>query len=555
MKKLILTFTFIYTTFAFSYFEIEDRQSFKRECINNKKFTAPNYNISCGKYFHHYNSSAKVRPSSRRANIRISHFNSLHPGMSKSRFKDYELVAEVLSQFDIIAVTELIPNMAENEKTNNRVANFAREIPSDIKRRVALIQKLEREQRSRYSVQRERDIALEKAIVSSLRSDLKRLNDVYKEPGYLRILNALRSLRDGNNWALIISSTPEGRESNHTKELIGYYYRANVVAPITTPYCMNRGLQEASKGYACHPMMDRKDLGEDKSFIFSRRPFLTSFKAGNFQTTLMAAHSIYEAPKFGESWTKRVLMSAFDETNVSRLPVGLDSDNYARYAELKVMLEFMEKRSHWMRRDPVLLGDFNLESSNQYMDEVISEWRGARMFIDKPTSVSEAKFDKNGKRTNGVSSNYDHIILKPHTSSECMSSSYSLDGGVYNFLNLPRSKDFIGRRYKVRNETQYSRGRYSVNKAKYRSLVAKYVEPIKNLKDPILTIARKKFTYKKKYSKTAPGIVPHKREIREQTLNFVSRILESQKVNETYYGFYKQVISDHLPIYMRCRIN
>ena len=554
MKKILLTFIFLHSLSALAYFEISDVASFKKECLNNNKFTNPNYSISCGRYFHHYNSSARVRPSSRRSNIRISHFNSLHPGIGKTRFKDYELVAEMLSQFDIIAVTELIPSMSANERTNKRVANFAREIPPEIRRREALISKLKREQRSRHSVVREREIALEEKIVSNMKSDLNRLREVYQVPGYLKILNALRALNDGNNWALIISATPEGRETNETKELVGYYYRANVVSPVNTPYCSKRDQADSSKAYACHPLFDRRDMGENKDFIFSRRPFMASFKAGNFQTTLMAAHSIFDAPNWGSSWTERVLMAAFDKRNVYRLPVGLDSSNYARYAELKVMLEFINRRKGDLKRDPILLGDFNLESNNSYMDDVIRTWDGADIFIDKPTSASKSKYNSDGSKTNGVSSNYDHIILNPRTTSECMASSNTLDGGVYNFLNLPASKDLVAKRYKVRYESKFSRGRYAINSRKYEQLVRTYVEPIKNLSNPIYTIGRKKFIYKREHSKTAPAIVPNRSENREQTLYFKSRILESQKVNDTYYYFYQQIISDHLPIYVRCRI-
>lgn len=556
MKNITALILFTFSFSALAYFEIKDVASFSEECTNNKEFTNPNYKIECGRHFHHYNSSASVRSSSRRRNIKISHFNALHPGMSKTRFKDYDLVAKMLSQFDIIAVTELIPSMAASLQTNIRVADFARSAPREIRVREAEIATLTREQRSKHSVTRERRINLQKQIVANIKNDLKKLNRVYKAPGYLKILNSLRALNDGNNWSLIISSTPEGRESNDTKELVGYYYKANIIKPTNTPYCLDRNLKNGSKAYACHPLFDRRDLGSDKSFILSRRPFMASFKAQNFHTTLISSHSLYESPKLGNAWRSRVLRAAFNKISTKDLPTGINEGNYVRFAELKVTLEFIQKKLRTSNKDIVMLGDYNLESKNQFMDEVIKTWNGARLFIDKKTSVKEFRYEKDGRTpTNGVSSNYDHFILDPRKTSECMRSANSLDGDVYNFLNQPSHLDFIAKKYKVRLESRFRSGKYSIDRQKYQKLIQQFVEPIKSLKKPIYTIGRKKFTYQGKHSLTGPAIVYDRNEMEEQTSHFASRILDSQRSNDSYYGFYKQLISDHLPIYMSCSIN
>lgn len=558
MKKLLIILTFAYSALSLSYFEVKDLHRFKEECQNNIKFTSPNYEIDCGRNFHHYNSKARVRPSNRRQTVKISHFNALHPGMSKTRFKDYHLVAKMLSQFDIIAVTELIPSMSNHLQTNRKVADFAKEMPLEIKRHEDIVKKLEIEQSYRHSIVRDRELHLQRMIIKNIKKDLNRLNDVYKAPGYLRILNELRALNDGNNWSLILSSSPEGRESNSTKELVGFYYRANLVAPVKNKYCANRNLTNGSQAYACHPLFDRKDLGQDKSFIMSRRPFMASFKAGKFETTLLAAHSIFDSPNLGTPWMEKVLMAAFGEKSSEDLPLGINRGNFARYSELKVTLEFIQRQLSRSREDIVLLGDFNLESKNLFMDEVVKTWQGAKIFIDKKTSVLDYRYQEHRGRkipTYGVASNYDHFFLDPIKTKECMSSPNTLNGDVFNFLNLPASEDFIGKKYKVRIDNNNGRGPYRIDRNKYNRLIRDFVDPMRLGTKPILTIGRKKFTYQGKYSRTSLAIIPDDREMQEQSVHFISRVLESQKVDESYYYFYVQVISDHLPIYMTCEIN
>ena len=190
------------------------------------------------------------------------------------------------------------------------------------------------------------------------------------------------------------------------------------------------------------------------------------------------------------------------------------------------------------------------------MNQVINTWDGAEIYIDKKTSAKKYRYESDSRiETNGVSSNYDHFILHPRKTSECMQSANTLDGDVYNFLNLSGRSDFVGNKYKVRQENRFRNGQYTIDKRKYDQLVKKYVTPLRSMQKPILTIARKKFIYQGKYSLTATGIVPDVAETREQANHFVSRILDSQKSNDTYYYFYQQLISDHLPIYMRCQTN
>ena len=529
--------------------EIEDSASFYEECINNEEFGSLDYNVECGEHFHHYNST-KTRKRNTKGSLRISHFNALHPGNGKTRFKDYELMAKMLSIFDIIAVTELIPAMASELKNNQDVRKFSELIPQSIEQKEREIKKLQREQKKKFSVVREREIKLEKLIIKSHKSDLKNLKGVYRLPGYLKILNALREYTD-DNWSLIISASPEGTLKNPTKELTGFFYKENIVKPIESPYCDNRNLSSNGKSYACHPLFDRRDLGRNKRDVFSRRPFLGSFQSGRFKTTLIGMHSLFDSPE-DSSRKREILRDAFNENSLDVFPVGINNGNYARFAELKVTLDFIDDTLKSQdRNDIILLGDFNLESQNKYMDEVLESWKGSKIFIDDMTSTSDTRFNKRtGEETLGLASNYDHFIFEPRETSECMKSQRKLNGGVFDFINI--KSDFVGHRYKIRNNRKNSSGKYSMNQRLYKKVKRDIIVPFLNSDTPFLEIGRKDFALKGKHKKAALGIIAAEEETADYAEDFYKRVLKSQLQDSTYYNFYKQVISDHLPIYMSC---
>lgn len=542
-------------------FDSLKRSLLVEECKNNNNFLKQKFNVLCEENYHHYNSSAYESYTKTNAmsfgKVRISEFNSLHPGMGKTRFKDYKKVAQMMNRFDIIGITELIPLMAEDLKNNKAVVQFAKDAPQEIIDTKAEIKQLKKDIRKKPSVIKSRKLVLLTSKLKRLQKDFKKINSVYRAPGYLKILEQLHKLKNGKDWALLLAPRGEGAKTSHTLELVGYYYRTTVVKPTINPYCEETRDNDAAKPYACIINMDENDLGSDKQHVFSRRPFMASFMSGNFSFTLISSHIIFDSPK--DQTLMPIYMQAAFNTNSyedfgSRS--GITKNNYARFVETKITLDFIKTYTEkYPFADVIYMGDFNIERKNKFVDTLLQAWPESEMFITEATSTSIRRVDSDDNKTNGVSSNYDHFIFNPNTTNECVNDDGEIKGGAFNFQKS-RFGSYINRVYRVRAGKPDELGVYQMNTEKYQSLMKKYVEPKASLSDPFYTIGNVKHVYEDTtHSITTRGIIKSKKESVDYAKFFKERILDSQLKDDSFYYFYMQLISDHLPIYMECRTN
>lgn len=538
--------------------DYKQRADFVQECLFNKEFLKRDYKIQCEMNFHHYNSSAWRKNYSKskalkKKKIKIAEFNALHPGMTKTLFKDYKKVAQMMNRFDLIGVTELIPLVSNDFRNNQEVVNFMNGTPELIKEINQELSKLRRQQRSRYSVVRNRRILLLGKQLKQLKADLKKVPSLYRHPGYIKILKELRKLKGGKEWALILSPRGEAAPTSPTVELVGYYYRSSIVKPKVNDHCRGVRKYGSASPFACIVEMSKEDLGdEDKSHVFSRRPFMAEFISGNFPFVLLTSHVLFDSPS-DENIMSRMMNSAFGVSTYEDLGIGINKENYARFAEVKVTLDFINRYTKKNpRKDIIFMGDFNLESENQFWPEVMKAWRGSKLYIDEKTSTNQARFHGSGEPTNGVSSNYDHFIFDPNKTKECVNKSKKIQGGAFNFQK-GRFSSYINRMYKVRLEEKDG-VEYLKNLKKYDHVFEKFVAPYaaKNSKK-ILTIGRLTHTLSNpKHRLTSRGIIPSIREMDFYADKFQERVMDSQLSDDTYYYFYEQLVSDHLPIYMSC---
>ncbi|MBI2520386.1 MAG: hypothetical protein HYV97_08205 [Bdellovibrio sp.] len=351
--------------------------------------------------------------------------------------------------------------------------------------------------------------------LSKLSIDLQRKHEIfsqltkeYRIPGYLQLLLKLQEL--DASWSLILSPHGDALEESHTQEMVGYFYRASAIRPRTNSHCRERFQRDSS---ACYPNLYADFMGNDSANLFSRRPFLASFMSEVENFTFLASHVIFESPK-KDAVRKNMIQQTFGVEDIHKLGPGITKANFARFVEIKIMLNLVSKLQ---LDDLIIMGDFNLEGDNPFWPKLLPQDSGMHLLITEETSLSVMRFSQ-GKETHGVSSNYDHFIVNDKTLRECPASAR------INFLSgefAQKVKD----KYLVREEA--AQGPYSLSNEAESKMALRMSEMEARLIDE-----------KNRTSDLA---------------KFKERVFDSQRNDETYYNFFQQLISDHLPIKLECQ--
>lgn len=341
----------------------------EEECLGVKAEQAEdpafvdNLEVTCGKDFHLYASTVETEAPEAGETLRVANFNVYHLGDSQGRFKNYDVMAEIINQWDVISAVELMTPNGASAKIN---ADYRKAVaegvePVDVK-----------------------------PIV----------------PGYIQVLKKLRE-RD-ESWSLVMTPIPLREPGDNASELAGFYFRQSRVELIKTPLCKDVACISAIKD-----LQAANDLG-DKYPDVARLPFAAGFKAGNYDFSAVANHTRFRAPPSGAAPFPGDRPSAF------RL---LETQQIANWIGYKIKSSSADKDVMW-------LGDFNLEYTKmdtvdavtasgapkkevtyaERWSEVLEGFKGAEVGVTREeTSLS----------TEGLVSNYDHIILSPSRTAEC----------------------------------------------------------------------------------------------------------------------------------------
>ena len=499
-------------------------QTYRQQCESIAAYHVQGkYQVDCHYNYHHYNSSASLKAyqkkkllnSPKHRKIRLGGFNMLHPGSEKTLFKDFELLALIIdNEFDLLTGFELIPVNSKQFQHNNRISVYILYYQEALKA-LELNQKLSKEKKRQQKLK--------------ITEDIKRAKLSYILPGYLKILKRLRK-RDPH-WALLMSPRAESSKYWHQKEFIGHYYRASVVRVATNTFCSQevskaKGAQYLGTPFACIPSFDKKI-----NQAFSRKPFIADFESGHFRFTLIASHVIFNSPN-PHNFPKKmadILRPSFQVDSYKSLPTGwgINAKNYARWAEVKLTLGLMDTmRREYGSKNIIYLADFNLEKKEPLWDDILSSsFPGGQVYVGDPTSLSPYK---------GHSKSYDHFIFDPTQTVRCVQEKGSVDSGHIDFFTTDYITERVGRRdyseliwknfmaefdnrYQVSGITQDKQ-----NKSLY------LIKSPPKLKDYSI----KKDKYEKKFQK---------------------KLLNPNPKFDTLYYRYIQVLSDHLPTYLKCR--
>ncbi|EQC49851.1 hypothetical protein [Bacteriovorax sp. DB6_IX] len=470
--------------------------------------------IDCEINYHHFNSkSSQKYYNYKRAlsqkNVRISTFNVYQAGSSRTEFKDLELVAKMMNHWDVVGATELVSVIGIDKKHNEGIQEYIKNLEAEIP-------------------------SLSQSEKAEHRRTIKKLRGQIVLPGYVDILLELRKLDP--SWSLIVSSTEEGAENATIKELGGFYYRAAVVQPQENEYCAK--FYNTSKALGCYPRFDKKTYGKDVAHLFARRPFMANFKSAKFDFSLILTHIVFNAPS-DEEFRKEIIQAAYGVDEYTEVGEGISSRTFARFAEVSHILEMMaQSRKRFKEQDLILLGDFNLESDNPYWNVLFEKYKGIEVKIDKPTSLAQSKTLADDTETEGTSNNYDHFVLDTNETYQCAGKN---SAKIFNFIENS-FRNIIDKKYLIRTEKSYI-DEESGLKMFYLSKYGK--EKAIDSVDRFMKSLEDKVTIKRNQ------IVP-RYDLDVKAEDMIRKLYEPQLYERSYYRYFQETISDHLPVYMNC---
>jgi len=517
------------------------------------------YPVECfTNYSHFFPTNQNTKRSTA---IKIANYNLLHPGTSKALFKDYAIVAKIMNQYDIVAALELLATVGRDEQSNKAVLDLIMNSPD-------MLAKL-KEQRAKLT---------DPAKIQELEMKIRKLNndtraayDLYRAPGYLKVLQELKKLDP--SWGLILTPRGDSALEGSVEELAGYFYRGSTVSLAENPHCKKYAGEGAGFPSACFITLTEDFMGRSLVEHFARRPFMASFKVNNSKFTLVTSHIVFTYSGDEEA-AKDLLKKTFGVESIKDLGPGINQANFARLAEVKNTLEFMEKYKNKYNDSKIMfLSDTNLVSSNAFWPQVLNSFTRSELLIKEPTTISPGRYLANGKETNGVANDYDHFILDKKTFSNCN------DGEVYNYFKSGISSD-IDRKYGIRQEIvgfQNKQFDKSFNSTSYSPLTNQPVSGSDVLEGDIPPVddpATVKLDYpltshgQSKMDKFVSGFETYLKGLKTIKNNQVAqddfqiperldglrrRVFLRQLTNPYYNRHMQEILSDHFPVALTCQ--
>ena len=345
----------------------------------------------------------------------------------------------------------------------------------------------------------------------------------------LKFYNSLESATPIGHCLCPLGQSPLGLGIK--RNLLAHYYRASMVRVATNTYCSqeiskSKGVQHLGKPFACIPWFNKKI-----NKAFSRKPFIANFESGHFHFTMVASHIVFNSPtphKFPKKMA-HILRPSFQVDSFKSLPREwrINAQTYARWAEVKLTLELMES----MRRDYgvkniIYVADFNLEKKEFLWDDILSSsFPGGQVYVDNPTSLSPYK---------GHSKNYDHFIFDPTQTARCVQEKGFVDSGRIDFFT-----------------THYITER--IEQEDYNELIWENFMSEFDHKYQVRGITRDKENPSLYVVKGHPKLRPYSIKKYKYEESFEKKLLKPYPKFNTFYNRYIQVLSDHLPIYLKCR--
>lgn len=530
--------------------------SYQARCeLINQLIVGKEYKLDCFTNYHHYGATSKSSVS--KNSIKIANYNLLHPGTSKALFKDYAMVANIMNRYDIVSGLELLATVGRDEQSNQAVVAL-------IMGSADMVTKLRQQKEKLTDAAKIKE--MDQKIVKLI-NDTRKSYELYRAPGYLRALQELKKLDP--SWSLILSPRGDSAQIGSVEELVGFFYRANVATPVVNPHCKETAQEGSGLPVACFITLTKEYIDRDVVRHFARRPFMASFKARGSKFTLVSSHVVFTYSGDEEA-EKDLMMKTFGVEGYKALGQGINAGNFARFAEIKNTLEFMNSYKEKYNDDRIMyMGDTNLVSNNAFWPEILKTFPGSELLIKDPTTISPTKFMANKKETEGVANDYDHFILDKKTFSECN------DGEVFNYFkeNIYKS---VESRYVIRQEVvglhpksfNLQEQTLAVSAEAEDHILDGDIPPIDDpatikLEYPLTPAGQSKMDkFSANFEKYLNGLLTVKNnevvsddfQIKERIEGLKRRVFLRQLTNPYYYRFMQEVLSDHFPVALTCNL-
>jgi hypothetical protein len=260
---------------------------------------------------------------------------------------------------------------------------------------------------------------------------------------------------------------------------------------------------------------------------------------------------------------KDLLQKTFGTNDYKTLGPGINSTNFARYAEVKNTLDFMNKyRTKYNDKKIMFLSDTNLVSDNLFWPEVLKAFPGSELLITDPTTVSPVRYRGDGTETNGEANDYDHYFLDKKEFKTCD------NGEVYNYFNEKIYND-IENTYIIRKEVvgvttklrNFQNKLFSDDDLSGDIPAPDEQTPIKldypltpkgqSKKDKLVSSFKKNLLLLKTVKDGK--IVFDDFQIEERIVGMDRRVFLRQLTNPFYHRFMQELLSDHFPVALTCK--
>lgn len=477
----------------------------------------------------------------------------MHPGTSKALFKDYSLVAKIMNQYDVVSTLEVLGVVGHDKVNNDAVVALLRSSPK-------IIEDLKN---AKAKTTDSAKLKLLDEQIKKLSTDTQTAYNLYRPPGYFKLLTALKKLDP--SWSLILSPRGDSALQGSVEEMVGFFFRANNVSPVVNPHCDEFKDENAGTPVACIINLSSNFMEKDYTHNFARRPFMASFRSGSMKFSLVSSHVVFNFSG-DENGAKKLMKDVFGVETPSALGGGINLSNFARFAETKMTLEFMNRfRNKYNDKNIMYVADTNLTANNSFWNEVLKSFTGGSLLINEPTTISPVRYSGDGKETFGVASSYDHFVLDKTVFSNCN------NGEVYNYYKNdidsliqkiygvgPRSSQNLGLRLKrfgdfaddgtladgdipPEDNPLPAKLDYPISadgKYKMDRLVSEYSTEIHSL----LTVKRN-------------SVELDDFQVEERIDGFKRRVFTNQLTNAFYYRPYQEILSDHFPVSITCKSN